>query len=110
MNVLLLCIGFVLDLSPALLLTAPILLPVANYFKIDPVHFGLIVCFNLTVGLMTPPVGMQLFIGAQVGNVKLADLYKTILPFAAVSIVALFLITYIPWFTTFLPKLAGYIR
>ena len=109
-NVLLLMIGLVLDQAPALLLVAPILIPIANKFMINPIHFGLIVCFNLTVGLITPPVGMQLFVGANVGQVKLVALYKSILPFAVVSIIALLLITYFPWFTTFLPRLAGYIR
>jgi tripartite ATP-independent transporter DctM subunit len=109
-NALLLFLGSVLDQTPALLLVVPILLPIANKFQINPIHFGLVVCFNLTVGLITPPVGMQLFIGANVGNVKLSNLYKSILPFAAVSILTLFLITYVPWFTTILPKVAGYIR
>ena len=109
-NVLLLLIGLVMDQAPALLLMTPILLPIANQFEINPIHFGLIVVFNLTISLITPPVGMQLFIGANVGEVKLTSLYRAILPFAAVSIIALFVITYIPWFATFLPRLAGFIN
>ena len=109
-NVLLLLIGLVMDQAPALLLMTPILLPIANQFQINPIHFGLIVCFNLTIGLITPPVGMQLFIGANVAEVKLTDLYRSILPFCAVSILVLFIITYIPWFTTVLPTMAGYLK
>lgn len=107
-NILLLMLGAVLDQSPALLLVAPILVPVANAFGIDSVHFGLIVCFNLTLGLISPPVGMQLFIGANVANVELTKLYRSILPFFIVGIIVLILITYIPITVTFLPTLFGY--
>ena len=103
-NVLLLLIGMLLDASPALLLMVPILWPVANAFGINDVHFGVMVCFNLMVGTITPPVGMMLFIVSNVGKVKLSVLYKTILPFCAVAIVVLLLITYIPQLTTWLPS------
>ena len=109
-NILLLLVGLIMDQAPALLLMTPILLPIANQFEINPIHFGLIVVFNLTISLITPPVGMQLFIGANVGEVKLTSLYRAILPFAAVSIVALLIITYFPWFSTFLPRLAGFLN
>lgn len=104
-NLLLLLLGMVLDQTPALLLVVPVLLPIANFFQIDPVHFGLVVCFNLTVGLITPPVGMQLFIGANVAQVKLSALYKSIWPFVVVGIIILALITYIPALATFLPSI-----
>lgn len=103
-NVLLLLIGMLLDASPALLLMVPILWPVANAFGIDAIHFGVMVCFNLMVGTLTPPVGMMLFIVSNVGKVKLSVLYRTILPFCAVAIFVLFLITYIPSLTTWLPS------
>lgn len=103
-NVLLLLIGMILDQSPALLIMVPILLPVALAYGIDPVHFGLIVCINLTVGLITPPVGMTLFVTANVGRVKLTALYKQIMPFVAVGIFVVLLITYIPALTTWLPS------
>lgn len=102
-NVLLLLIGMLLDASPALLLMVPILWPVAKTFGINDVHFGVMVCFNLMVGTLTPPVGMMLFIVSNVGKVKLSVLYKTILPFCAVAILVLLLITYIPSLTTWLP-------
>lgn len=102
-NVLLLLIGMLLDASPALLLMVPILWPVAKAFGIDAVHFGVMVCFNLMVGTLTPPVGMMLFIVSNVGKIKLSVMYRTILPFCAVAIVVLLLITYIPALTTWLP-------
>ncbi len=104
-NILLLLIGMLLDASPALLLMVPILWPVARAFGIDSVHFGVMVCFNLMVGTLTPPVGMMLFIVSNVGKVKLSVMYKTILPFCGVAIIVLLLITYIPALTTWLPGL-----
>lgn len=103
-NVLLLLIGMLLDASPALLLMVPILWPVAKTFGISDIHFGVMVCFNLMVGTLTPPVGMMLFIISNVGKVKLSVLYKTILPFCAVAIIVLLLITYVPSLTTWLPS------
>lgn len=105
MNVLLLLVGMLLDASPALLLMVPILWPVANAMGIDVIHFGVIVCFNLMVGTLTPPVGMMLFITSNVGKVKLSVLYRTILPFVAAAVLVLMLITYVPVFTTWLPNL-----
>ena len=102
-NVLLLLIGMLLDASPALLLMVPILWPVAKTLGIDAIHFGVMVCFNLMVGTLTPPVGMMLFIVSNVGKVKLSVMYKGILPFVAVAVVVLLLITYVPSLTTWLP-------
>ncbi len=108
-NILLLLIGMILDQSPALLIMVPILLPVALAYGVDPLHFGLLVCINLTIGLITPPVGMTLFVTANVGRVKLTNLYKQIMPFVAVSLVILVLITFIPQLTLALPKFLGYL-
>lgn len=104
-NVVLLVLGCVLDQSPALLMMVPILLPVAMEFGIDPVHFGVLCCFNLTVGLITPPVGMTLFVTANVAEVKLTELYRRIIPFVIVGLLVLCLITWFPGFTTFLPSI-----
>lgn len=104
-NILLLLVGMLLDASPALLLMVPILWPVANAFGINDVHFGVMVCLNLMVGTLTPPVGMMLFIVSNVGKVKLSVMYKNILPFCFVAIVVLLVITYIPALTTWLPGL-----
>lgn len=105
LNILLLIVGMLLDAAPAMLLLVPILLPVASSYGIDIIHFGIIVCFNLMIGNLTPPVGMMLFVVSNVGKVKLSLLYKSILPFVLVATAVLFLITYIPGIVTFLPNL-----
>ena len=74
-------------------------------YGIDPVHFGVLCCFNLTVGLISPPIGMTLFVTANVAKVKLTDLFKQIIPFVLVGLVVLMLITWVPALTTFIPNL-----
>lgn len=106
-NLLLLLLGCLLDQTPALLIAGPVLLPIALTYGIEPIHFGIILCFNLTVGLITPPVGMQLFIGANVGNVKLDKLYVRILPFVCCGIISLIIISYTE-VCMLLPRLFGY--
>lgn len=108
-NVLLLFLGCILDQAPALLLMTPILLPIAMKYGINPVHYGIIMCFNLTIGLITPPVGMTLFVTANVAEIKLSDLFKKIMPFVFVGIIALILITFIPGLSTWIPSLLGMI-
>lgn len=105
MNVLLLILGMVLDAAPAILLMVPILWPVAQTYGIDPVQFGIILCLNLMIGNLTPPVGMMLFVISNVGKVKLSALYRSILPFVAIAIVVLLIVTYVPVFSTFIPNL-----
>ena len=105
MNVLLLILGMVLDATPAILLMVPILWPVAQTYGIDAIQFGIIMCLNLMIGNLTPPVGMMLFVISNVGRVKLSSLYRSILPFVAVAIIALLLVTYVPSFSTFIPNL-----
>ena len=104
-NVILIVIGCVMDQSPALLMMVPILLPIAKEFGIDPVHFGVLCCFNLTIGLISPPVGMTLFVTANVARAKLTDLFKAIIPFVILGYVVLMLITWIPDIVTFIPSL-----
>ncbi len=108
LNVMLLLIGCVVDLFPAIFIFGPIFAPVAASYGISPLHFGLIFCVNLLVGLNTPPVGSGLFIGAAIGNVKLEELIKEVTPFIIMEFVILLLITYIPFITTFVPSLAGF--
>lgn len=104
-NVILIILGCVLDQSPALLMMVPILLPIAMEFGIDPVHFGVLCCFNLTIGLISPPVGMTLFVTANVAKVKLTDLFKAIVPFVILGYVVLLLLTWFPPIVTFIPSL-----
>ena len=104
-NLLLLVVGMLLDQSPALLIMVPILLPVAVQFGIDPLHFGIVVVINLCIGLVTPPVGMTLFVTSNVAKVKLSDMFVGILPFLPCLVIVLFLITFVPSLITFIPNL-----
>ena len=104
-NLFLLVLGMVLDASPALLMTVPILYPIAMAYGIDPVHFGVVVCLNLMIGNITPPVGMMLFVCSNVGKVELSVIYKKIWPFCIAAFIALFLTTMVEPLTQFLPNL-----
>jgi len=108
-NIILIVVGAFMDVSPAMLIMTPILLPAALEFGIHPLHFGLLICINLTISLITPPVGMTLFITSNVGRIKLSSLYKETLPFAAVAYIMLMIVTFLPGFTLFLPRLFGYV-
>ena len=105
MNVLLLFIGLFLDLSPAVIIFAPILLPIAVSLGIDPVHFGLMMIINLGIGLSTPPSGVCLFIACGIAKVPITSVIKSFLPFLLAMVVVLMIITYIPQLVMFLPDL-----
>ncbi|MEK4026406.1 TRAP transporter large permease [Sporosarcina sp. FSL W7-1283] len=93
-NIFLLLIGTVLDGIAALIILIPVMLPLLATYQIDPVHFGVIVCINLTIGLLTPPVGTGLFIVSSIAKVKFEDLIKSIMPFLAMAILVLLILTY----------------
>ena len=109
-NVMLLIVGTFMDMTPALLIFTPILLPVANKLGISDIHFGIIMIANLCIGLCTPPVGTCLFIGCGVGKTTISKVTKEALPFFGAMVVALMLITYIPWISTLIPKLCGLMK
>ena len=109
-NVMLLIVGTFMDMTPALLIFTPILLPVANKLGISDVHFGIIMIANLCIGLCTPPVGTCLFIGCGVGKTTIAKVTKQAVPFFGAMVVALMLITYVPWFSTIIPELCGLMK
>jgi TRAP-type transport system large permease protein len=104
-NILLLMVGCVMDLTPALLILGPILLPVVVQFGYDPVYFGVVMVVNLCIGLITPPVGTVLYIGCGLSKLSMARLTPAIASFIAVMVVVLFFITYVPWTITFIPSL-----
>ncbi|MBO8163500.1 MAG: TRAP transporter large permease [Brevibacillus sp.] len=106
-NMFLLLIGMAFDGIAALIILVPIFMPLLPHFGIDPIHFGVIVCLNLTIGLLTPPVGAGLFISSAIGNVKLEALLKSIWPFLIASMAVLLLITYIPDLALWIPNLGG---
>lgn len=106
-TVFLLIIGAFMDIGPAILIFTPILLPIMAKLGVDPVHFGIIMIYNLAIGTITPPVGSGLYVGASVGKVKVEEVIKPLLPFYGAIIGVLLLITYIPEITLFLPRLLG---
>ncbi|EOT7584322.1 TRAP transporter large permease [Salmonella enterica subsp. enterica serovar Alachua] len=106
-TVFLLIIGAFRDIGPAILIFTPILLPIMAKLGVDPVHFGIIMIYNLAIGTITPPVGSGLYVGASVGKVKVEEVIKPLLPFYGAIIGVLLLITYIPEITLFLPRLLG---
>lgn len=103
-NLFLLGVGCVLDTIPAIIIIAPILTPVAQKFGVDPIHFGLIMVVNLAIGFLTPPVGINIFVASGLSGLSIERTVKAFLPFIAILLVALALITYIPWITMALPK------
>ncbi len=105
LNVILLILGCIMDMAPIILITTPILLPIAVSIGIDPIQFGIIIVLNCGIGLLTPPVGAVLFIGSAVGKVPMEKVVKATLPFYLCMIVALMLVTFIPQISLFLPSL-----
>ena len=109
MNVLLLVVGCVLEPTAAILILVPVLAPVAETFGIDLIHLGVIVIFNLLIGLITPPVGLVLFVLSSVTNVPVPVVIKGILPFFIPMLVTLLAITFLPVLTTGLPTVLGFL-
>ncbi|MCQ4636966.1 TRAP transporter large permease [Anaerovorax odorimutans] len=101
-NIILLVIGMFLDAVPAILIMAPILLPVVTGFGIDSVHFGIIVCINLAIGLVTPPYGCNLFVASAVAELPIERVTKHMVPLLCTLITVLIVVTYIPQITLFL--------
>lgn len=108
-NILLIIIGMWMETSAAVLLFAPILSPIVVSMGVHPVHFAVVMILNLTLGLITPPVGVVLYATSDVGKVKFEELVKAILPFIIVSFVVLAIVTYIPDVSLFVPRLLGFI-
>lgn len=95
-NLILLVVGCFLDTVPAIIVMAPMLLPTVEALNIDPVHFGVIMSVNLALGLCSPPYGCNLFVGAAVAKIKMESMFKYIVPYFAIGVVALLIITYVP--------------
>ncbi len=105
-----LLLGCFMDMAPLITIMTPILLPVVTNPAIgmDPVHFGVVMIFNLAVGLCTPPVGSALFVGCAIGKTPIERTSKNMLPLYAVMVTVLLLVTYIPEISLWLPRLTGY--
>lgn len=104
-NVLLLTIGCFMEPVSVLLILVPMLLPIIDSLGIDRVHFGLVAVLNLMIGLITPPVGVCLYIVAKIANVSFESAVRATMPFTITLIVVLFIITYVPWLVTVVPRL-----
>lgn len=104
-NLFLLFIGMIMDMAPAIVILTPILLPIVTRLGVDPVHFGVILLFNLGIGLCTPPVGNALFVGCAVGKTKIEEVMDSLIVCYLPMIIILFLITFLPGITMFLPNL-----
>jgi len=107
-NLFLFAIGMFLDAGPAILILGPVLAPIFISLGIDPLHFAVIMCVNLTVGLATPPMGLVLFVSASVSGEKAENIAYEMLPFLAVEAAVIFIITYFPAVTMTLPRLFGF--
>ncbi len=107
-NVVLLLVGTFMDMTPAVLIFTPIFLPVVVKLGVDPVHFGIIMVLNLSIGLCTPPVGSVLFVGCGIAQTSIARVIRPLLPLFLAMLVALLLMTFIPQLSLFLPRLFGF--
>jgi tripartite ATP-independent transporter DctM subunit len=106
-NLLLLFVGIFMDMTPAVLIFTPIFLPVVTALGLDPVHFGIIMVLNLCIGLCTPPVGSVLFVGVGIAKTSIEKVVKPLLPLFIAMIFALFLVTYFPELSLWLPRQFG---
>jgi tripartite ATP-independent transporter DctM subunit len=108
LNLFLLVVGMILEPASALLVTVPVLYPIALEYGIDPMHLGIIIIFNLTLGLLTPPICLVLYLLSSVGKVPFRDVLRATVPLFIPLFGALILITYVPYFSLMLPNLFGY--
>nr|WP_285874130.1 TRAP transporter large permease [Halalkalibacter oceani] len=106
-NLLLLVTGMFIEGIAAIVILVPILAPMASTFGIDPIHFGIVMIVNLAIGMVTPPVGVNLYVACQIANLRIDQIIRPVLLFLGVLIVDLLIITYIPFLSTWLPSLAN---
>ena len=109
-NILLFIVGMFLDAGPAIIILGPILGPIFTDLGVHPVHFAIIMSVNLTVGLATPPMGLVLFVASSVAKEKVETIAKAILPFLAVEVLVIFLITYFPAISMTIPRITGFVE
>lgn len=108
-NIFLVFIGMFMDIGPSLLILGPILAPLAINLGVHPLHFGIMMCVNLNIALMTPPMGACLFMGMIVSDLKLGVIIKALWPFIVVEFMVLLLVTYFPFITMTLPRMLGFV-
>ena len=104
-NIFLLITGMFVETLAAIIILAPILAPVAIHYGIDPIHFGMIMIVNLAIGMVTPPLGVNLFVACEIAGIRIDQLIRPLLIFLAVLVVDLIIISYLPWLSTWLPSI-----
>jgi tripartite ATP-independent transporter DctM subunit len=107
-NVILLVVGTFMDMTPAVLIFTPIFLPVVTRLGMDPTHFGIVMVLNLCIGLCTPPVGSVLFVGCGVAGTSITRVIRPLLPMYVAMVLALIVVTFVPWLSLWLPKAFGF--
>ncbi|QNB46344.1 TRAP transporter large permease subunit [Thermanaerosceptrum fracticalcis] len=107
LNILLLITGCFIELNAAIVILAPLMMPIMVKMGVDPIHFGAIMVTNLCLGLVTPPLGVNLYVASGISKLRIEEVAKSLIPFLAAAIVALMLITYIPEISLYLPKVMG---
>lgn len=104
-NVVMIVAGFFLDSASAIIVLSPLLQPIAAQVGVDPVHFGIITLVNFSVGMITPPVGLNLFVAMAISRMSLLEVFRACIPLIVVMFIALIVLTYVPWFSTWVPSL-----
>ena len=99
-----------MDPTPAVLIFTPIFLPIVRSFGMHPVHFGIMLVFNLCIGTITPPVGPILFTGCRIAKLKIEDVIKQLLPYFGVTIIILLFVTFVPALSLTIPKFLNLIK
>lgn len=105
LNLIMLIAGFFLDSASAIIVLAPLMTPIASEIGLDPVHFGIINLVNYSVGMITPPVGLNLFVAVTISQMNLAEVFRGCIPFLLIMLVGLMVITYVPWISLWIPSL-----
>ena len=109
-NILFLILGMIMDALPALIILLPILVPVAVSLGMDPIHIGILIEANVGISLISPPVGICLYVACGLSDLKIEDVLRPLIPFILVLLVTLLIISYVPEITLFLPRLLGYVQ
>lgn len=104
-NVVMIIAGFFLDSASAIIVLSPLLQPIAAQVGVDPVHFGIITLVNFSVGMITPPVGLNLFVAMAISKMSLTEVFKACIPLIVMMLIALLILTYAPWFSLWVPSL-----
>jgi len=104
-NVVMIIAGFFLDSASAIIVLSPLLQPIAAQVGVDPVHFGIITLVNFSVGMITPPVGLNLFVAMAISKMSLTEVFKACIPLIVMMLIALLILTYVPWFSLWVPSL-----